>query len=387
MANVDASGAAGAIRENYTASYHTFASVKNSLLANNQAPASALRNFAGNTTGALTLSYSSLGGNVTDETVTSAQFMSGSDRLGRANLAASVAPALALNGGSTKSHALLRGSAAQRAGLASSVSLDQRDAPRHALPDAGAFELIEPEMSVVTAVDFGATPFDAPVARTITITNTQTSPLRSGPLMLADLALPAGYGSADFPSASLDNGQSASFSVTLSASASGLYQAPLSFTANDRYEPAVALNTSGNPNRHVIALTGLVTDTVDHWRQQYFGPGATNTGDAADTANPSGDGLANLLKYSLGLNPLVAYPPGTGVATSLDPAGHLRMTVAKNPAATDLALAIEVASDLAGWNAAETTIEQNTLTLLQAHDNASTAEAARRFIRLQVSRP
>ena len=48
MGNVDASGAAGAIRGNFTGSYRTLANLKNCLLVNNQAPGSALKNFAGN---------------------------------------------------------------------------------------------------------------------------------------------------------------------------------------------------------------------------------------------------------------------------------------------------------------------------------------------------
>ena len=46
------------------------------------------------------------------------------------------------------------------------------------------------------------------------------------------------------------------------------------------------------------------------------------------------------------------------------------MTVAKNPAATDVTLAIEVTGDLApAWDTAGTTIDQDTPTMLQAHDN------------------
>jgi len=40
------------------------------------------------------------------------------------------------------------------------------------------------------------------------------------------------------------------------------------------------------------------------WRQQWFGT-TDNSGSAADTYVSSGDGLSNLMKYALGLNPLV----------------------------------------------------------------------------------
>lgn len=42
----------------------------------------------------------------------------------------------------------------------------------------------------------------------------------------------------------------------------------------------------------------------DAWQIQYFG--AANAGNAAPNATPAGDGVPNWLKYSLGLNPLVA---------------------------------------------------------------------------------
>jgi hypothetical protein len=132
-----------------------------------------------------------------------------------------------------------------------------------------------------------------------------------------------------------------------------------------------------------------VTDTVDHWRQTYFGLGAANSGNAGDHASPAGDGIPNLLKYGLGLNPLLAYPPGAATGITLDSAGYLRMSVAKNPAATDLSFTIEVTSDLrvpTSWSGADTTIDENTETTLQAHDNVPISAASGRFIRLNVTR-
>ncbi len=36
---------------------------------------------------------------------------------------------------------------------------------------------------------------------------------------------------------------------------------------------------------------------LENWRQQHFGAGATNTGDAADDADPDGDGFTNAQEY------------------------------------------------------------------------------------------
>jgi len=162
---------------------------------------------------------------------------------------------------------------------------------------------------------------------------------------------------------------------------------------NERNDPYLIISSdchAGLPNQHTLSLSGLVTDTADHWRTQYFGASATNSGNAADTANPTGDGITNLLKYALGLNPQASYPPGTVSSIELDSNGHLSMTVTKNPAAADVTLAIEVASDLtnpSSWSTAGTTVDQNTLTTLQAHDNTPVSGAPSRFIRLKVTRP
>ena len=397
--NVDSAGVAGAIKGNFTGSYQTMAKLKNCLLVNNQAPLSELRNFAGDPSGPLTTSYGSLGGNVTDELATSAEFMTdGSDIVSSTGLAATVAPALALNGGSTRSHAIMRGSPAQRAGLSWGVATDQRGAARHALADAGAFELIEPELSVSVSssplpeagtLDFGSTPIGAPLVKTITITNSQTSAFTTGPLVLGGISAPAGYSITGFPSASLGNGQSASFDLTLTAVAPGLITGPMKFTGNDSFAPELATTGAGTANLHTFNLSGLVTDTIERWRQQYFGAAATNSGDAADTANPSGDGIPNLIKYALGLAPTATYPPSTGIDGGFDTSGYLTMTVTKNPAATDLVLAIEIGDLGEGspWNTAETIVLQDTATILQARDKLPVSAVQRRFMRLSVTRP
>lgn len=46
-----------------------------------------------------------------------------------------------------------------------------------------------------------------------------------------------------------------------------------------------------------------VLPTVDEWRKQHFGEEATNSGDAADDADPDGDGLANAAEYASGTDP------------------------------------------------------------------------------------
>ena len=118
----------------------------------------------------------------------------------------------------------------------------------------------------------------------------------------------------------------------------------------------------------------------------YFGT-TSNTGAAADSAVTAGDGLSNLLKYALGLNPLL---PAVSPITQSTTSGYLQLSVPKNPAATDVVYTVEVTGDVtnpASWTATGTTVDQNTATLLQVHDNTLASAGAARFIRLQVTRP
>src|SRR2546423_10393175 len=93
------------------------------------------------------------------------------------------------------------------------------------------------------------------------------------------------------------------------------------------------LNDTAKDRTQITALT-----PIQAWRLQWFGTTA-NSGAAADSAINSSDGMPNLLKYALGLNPLVATNnPVVGDITT----GYLRLTVPKNPNATDISFHVEV---------------------------------------------
>jgi hypothetical protein len=95
--------------------------------------------------------------------------------------------------------------------------------------------------------------------------------------------------------------------------------------------------------------------------------------------------MPNLLKYALGLAPLV---PTTDPVTGDVSTGHLRLTVPKNPDATDITFLIESTGDLTlPFTTNGITIDQNTATLLQAHDNTPVSSSTSGFIRLHVTRP
>lgn len=138
-------------------------------------------------------------------------------------------------------------------------------------------------------------------------------------------------------------------------------------------------NNSASDATAVVALT-----PIQLWRLSWFGTTA-NLGAAADLAIGASDGMPNLLKYALGLSPLAeAANPVIGDITT----GHLRLTLPKNPAATDVGFYVETSDDLnaPAWTTNGTTIEQNTPTLLRVQDNTPVSSATERFMRLRVTR-
>lgn len=136
---------------------------------------------------------------------------------------------------------------------------------------------------------------------------------------------------------------------------------------------------------------------VEAWRQQHFGVTA-NAGDAADTADSAGDGIPNLMKYALGMNP--AQPgvqPPVGVIEH-ESERYLTITFSRNPAATDLTYAVQVADNLAGpWTTVATITPGNSMAsgaglvaedsgTVIVRDTVSLSGAPRRFMRLGVTR-
>jgi DNA/RNA endonuclease G (NUC1) len=136
-----------------------------------------------------------------------------------------------------------------------------------------------------------------------------------------------------------------------------------------------------------LALNGTVNAVItptplETWRLFWFGT-TNNTGPAADTHIGGSDGMANLLKYALGLNPTTASTnPVTGDITT----GHLRLTTTRNPNATDVTFSGEVSGNLTTWTTNGTVVDQNSA-VFQVHDSAPVAGGTNRFLRLRVTSP
>ena len=179
--------------------------------------------------------------------------------------------------------------------------------------------------------------------------------------------------------------------------AAGASYPPLTLTVNVAVNATASLTNTvqvsgggdlNSINNIATDPTIILTMTpLQSWRYIYFGSTA-NSGAGADTTIAAADGLPNLLKYALGLNPLVSGNT-SGLITPDITTGFLRLTVTKNPAATDVTFTIQGTNDLStasSWSTNGVIIDQNTTTLLQAHSSTSLTSGSY-FLRLNVTHP
>lgn len=110
---------------------------------------------------------------------------------------------------------------------------------------------------------------------------------------------------------------------------------------------------------------------------------------AGETDDADRDGLVNLLEYALELDPL--RPNGNPVIhdwVEVESEHYLRITVPKNPQATDLLYEAQVTDDPGNplsWSSEGPVIETDTPALLRVRDNVPVAAGVRRFMRVRVS--
>jgi hypothetical protein len=128
------------------------------------------------------------------------------------------------------------------------------------------------------------------------------------------------------------------------------------------------------------------------WRTTYF-HNPSNVGAGANDASPAGDGVPNLIKYGLGLNPTnvatVAQLPSGGIQPDVG-TNYLTLTVNRAAQPSDITYIVEVTSDLtSGWvsGSPNTVTLSNTAAQLVVRDNTPQPSATTRFIRLRVTNP
>ena len=134
-----------------------------------------------------------------------------------------------------------------------------------------------------------------------------------------------------------------------------------------------------------VTVTGNAQQT---WRFQYFGTTA-NTGSAADLANPSGDGIPNLLKFALNLNPSVK---GVLPCACVKNGANLEYTYTRSKAALNdgTTYAVAWSDTMAAGSWVATGVSQTILsdngTVQQVKATVPMGASGRRFVRLAVTR-
>jgi len=164
-------------------------------------------------------------------------------------------------------------------------------------------------------------------------------------------------------------GQSGTFSVIATGTPSPTYQwqengVPIAGATSANYTtPATALGDSGSAFCAVVANSaGTVTSstavlTVNpsyaSWQSTYFTPAQQAIPSVSGlTADPSGDGMSNLMKYAFNLNPNVSNcSAGPSVSEAIvGGTTYLYITHRQNLFAPEVSFSYEQSADLLAWN-------------------------------------
>ncbi len=122
---------------------------------------------------------------------------------------------------------------------------------------------------------------------------------------------------------------------------------------------------------------------IQAWRFLHF-KSETSSGSAADTGDPDGDGLCNLIEYALGTSPVSASPDG--MPTPGTSGGKLTLSFFR--ALPDVTYYVDGSSDLTNWSVLESNpgVIGQRVTVIDTID-ISSGVPPRRFLRLRVTNP
>ncbi|MBJ7327391.1 MAG: Ig-like domain-containing protein, partial [Chthoniobacterales bacterium] len=175
-----------------------------------------------------------------------------------------------------------------------------------------------------------------------------------------------------------------SVSVAVSANAS----------ANLTNSVTVSGGSDGNTSNNAAQAVNLVDQLplpIESWRLTHFGT-TENSGIAADASIATGDGLANLLKYAMGIPPTDA-ASATEIPL-LESSASLGIRFRRARAATDVTMHVEASGELNGgwtriWNSTTNAYGggSNNFENITVFDIMPMSEAAQRYLRLKVTRP
>ena len=177
---------------------------------------------------------------------------------------------------------------------------------------------------------------------------------------------------------------SVSFSDASAPSTTAVFSSPGAYLLK-----LTAANANGETSRTLSVTVLSAVSNLDSWRQAHFNT-TSNTGDAADSADPDFDGLNNLLEFATGTLPKTSNgPPGSLVKNGTT----LEFTYPRSHAAVADGFTFVVEwSDTLGndWS-----VNQVTQAVLSGTDNGTTvlwkasapAGTDKRFLHLRITAP
>lgn len=138
-----------------------------------------------------------------------------------------------------------------------------------------------------------------------------------------------------------------------------------------------------------LAFQGYASAT-SYWQVENF-PSGSGDPVAGLLLDPDLDGLVNLVEYAFGTDPNQHGPSGLGYDLA-ETGGqqYLRLTVVKNPRATDISYTPQATSDLSqpdSWSDVGLVIEENTPSQLRVRDHQPLGAGSPRFMRVLIQRP
>lgn len=213
-----------------------------------------------------------------------------------------------------------------------------------------------------------------------------------------------------FSAAEENFGQAIIFPSTAAYDPLATYATVAPLTPETLYHYRLKLTDSFGNSFYGADATFTSTTSLASWRNTYFNS-PNNSGSGADTASPSGDGIPNLMKYALDLDPLHAAAVPQPVLRSYGGNHYLSLSFKRDGLKNDITYEVQSADSPAGpWTSIATSaggavttgpgfVAENPYYIgggssqlaayavsVEVHDTVSMETSPHRFMRLKVTR-